>query len=146
MIEQESGKTGHEPMPDLPDGFQMTELGPLPKEWRVVRLGEVAAFGRNKTIQQINLSLIPFVPMSLLPEDTIYISQWEMRRQEEIRSGIATLLSAKSCQPHALELTSGRFEPYKTSVRVRQPERAKCLSREKVSWVDDNKQSDRKAD
>jgi len=26
----------------LPDGFQMTELGPLPKEWRVVRLGEVA--------------------------------------------------------------------------------------------------------
>jgi len=25
----------------LPDGFQMTELGPLPKEWRVVRLGEV---------------------------------------------------------------------------------------------------------
>jgi type I restriction enzyme S subunit len=27
---------------DFPDGFQMTELGPLPKEWRVVRLGEVA--------------------------------------------------------------------------------------------------------
>jgi len=26
---------------DLPDGFQMTELGPLPKEWRVVRLGEI---------------------------------------------------------------------------------------------------------
>jgi type I restriction enzyme S subunit len=27
----------------FPDGFQMTELGPLPEEWRVVRLGEVAA-------------------------------------------------------------------------------------------------------
>jgi len=26
---------------DLPDGFQMTELGPLPEEWRVVRLGEI---------------------------------------------------------------------------------------------------------
>jgi type I restriction enzyme S subunit len=26
---------------DLPDNFQMTELGPLPKEWRVVRLEEV---------------------------------------------------------------------------------------------------------
>ena len=25
----------------LPDGFQMTELGPLPEEWRVVRLGEI---------------------------------------------------------------------------------------------------------
>ena len=29
---------------DLPDGFQMTEIGPLPKEWRVVRLGEVAEY------------------------------------------------------------------------------------------------------
>jgi type I restriction enzyme S subunit len=28
---------------DLPDGFRMTELGPLPEEWRVVRLGEVVA-------------------------------------------------------------------------------------------------------
>jgi len=26
---------------DLPDGFKMTELGPLPEEWQVVRLGEV---------------------------------------------------------------------------------------------------------
>jgi len=26
---------------DLPDGFQMTELGPLPQEWRVMRLGEL---------------------------------------------------------------------------------------------------------
>ena len=28
--------------PDLPEGFKTTELGPLPEEWRVVRLGEVA--------------------------------------------------------------------------------------------------------
>ncbi|MBW2068476.1 MAG: restriction endonuclease subunit S [Deltaproteobacteria bacterium] len=27
---------------DLPEGFKTTELGPLPEEWRVVRLGEVA--------------------------------------------------------------------------------------------------------
>jgi len=27
---------------DLPDGCRLTELGPLPAEWRVVRLGEVA--------------------------------------------------------------------------------------------------------
>lgn len=26
---------------DLPEGFKMTELGPLPEEWEVVRLGEV---------------------------------------------------------------------------------------------------------
>jgi type I restriction enzyme S subunit len=66
----------------------MTELGPLPKEWRVVRLGEVAEFGKNRTVQKPKASLIPFLPMSLLPEDTIYISQWEMRRDKEIRSGI----------------------------------------------------------
>jgi len=32
---------------DLPDNFQMTELGPLPEEWRVVRLGEVALLERG---------------------------------------------------------------------------------------------------
>lgn len=30
-----------EQLNDLPEGYQMTELGPLPAEWRVVRLGEV---------------------------------------------------------------------------------------------------------
>jgi len=68
--------------------LQETEIGPLPKEWRVVRLGEVAEFGKNRTMQKPKASLIPFMPMSLLPEDTIYISQWEMRRDKEIRSGI----------------------------------------------------------
>jgi len=33
----------------LPDGLQMTELGPLPKEWRVVRLGEGRAVDRGNT-------------------------------------------------------------------------------------------------
>jgi len=39
MIGHELGKTVHEPTPDLPDGFQMTELGPLPEEWEAVRPG-----------------------------------------------------------------------------------------------------------
>ena len=68
--------------------LQETEIGPLPAHWRVVRLGEVAEFGQNRTMQKPKASLIPFMPMSLLPEDTIYISQWEMRRDKEIRSGI----------------------------------------------------------
>jgi len=25
---------------NLPDGYRMTELGPLPEEWRVVKLGD----------------------------------------------------------------------------------------------------------
>jgi hypothetical protein len=39
MIGQKLGKTGHEPNPDLPDGFQMTELGSLSAEWELVRWG-----------------------------------------------------------------------------------------------------------
>ena len=35
---------------DLPDGFQMTDLGPLPKEWRVVRLGEVAGMRQGQVL------------------------------------------------------------------------------------------------
>ena len=68
--------------------LQETEIGPIPAHWQVVRLGEVAEFGKNRTMQKPKASLIPFMPMSLLPEDTIYISQWEMRRDKEIRSGI----------------------------------------------------------
>ena len=70
MIGQELGKTGHEPTPDHPDGFQMTELGPLPKDWRVVRLGEVARFGSDRRTQQTRNPLTPFVPMSLLDQKT----------------------------------------------------------------------------
>lgn len=32
---------------DLPAGFKMTELGPLPEEWEVVRLGEIVVFERG---------------------------------------------------------------------------------------------------
>jgi len=35
---------------DLPDNFQMTDLGPLPKEWRVVRLGEVFDILQGKSL------------------------------------------------------------------------------------------------
>jgi hypothetical protein len=40
MIGHELGKRGHEPSPDLPDGFQMTELGALPHKEAVMRLLE----------------------------------------------------------------------------------------------------------
>jgi len=35
---------------DLPDDFQMTELGPLPQEWQVVRLGEVFDITQGKSL------------------------------------------------------------------------------------------------
>ena len=64
-IGQELGKTVHEPTPDLPEGFQMTEFGPLPKEWRVVRLGEVAdlIMGQSPPSNTYNIAMIglPFL-------------------------------------------------------------------------------------
>lgn len=39
----------HENENTLPEGYHMTELGPLPKEWRVVRLGEVAQLKQGRT-------------------------------------------------------------------------------------------------
>jgi len=65
-----------------------TEIGPIPAHWQVVRLGEVAELGSGKGTQTAKSSLIPFMPMSLLPEDSIYISSWEMRQPDQIRSGI----------------------------------------------------------
>jgi hypothetical protein len=50
MIGHELGKRDYELTPDLPDGFQMTELGPLPKEWRVVRLGEIFDITQGKSL------------------------------------------------------------------------------------------------
>ncbi len=34
----------------LPPGFKMTELGPLPEEWQVVRLGEVFQIQQGKSL------------------------------------------------------------------------------------------------
>ena len=48
---------------DLPDGFQMTELGPLPKEWRVVRLGEVVKLTKGRKPDE----LIPKYQFGALP-------------------------------------------------------------------------------
>lgn len=38
-----------EDVTDLPEGFKMTELGPLPEEWNVVRLGSVALLRQGRT-------------------------------------------------------------------------------------------------
>lgn len=67
--------------------YRMTELGPLPPEWRVVRLGEVTSIGKNSRKQE-ERQIIPFIPMSLIPENSIYISEYEFRSQNQIRSGV----------------------------------------------------------
>ncbi|RMD64043.1 hypothetical protein D6833_04910, partial [Candidatus Parcubacteria bacterium] len=52
MIGQELGKTTNATPTDLPDGYRMTELGPLPAEWQVVRLGEVFDIQQGKALSR----------------------------------------------------------------------------------------------
>lgn len=66
-----------------------TEIGPVPEHWDVARLGEAADFARKPRPYNITQNtLIPFIPMSLLPTDSLYITEWEMRQPADVRSGV----------------------------------------------------------
>jgi len=72
---------------DLPEGYRITELGLLPEEWQVVRLGEVSEIGHRGKRQPLS-SDVPFIPMALIPEDNLYIQSWEIRKPCQVRSGV----------------------------------------------------------
>ncbi|HQJ19925.1 MAG TPA: restriction endonuclease subunit S, partial [Bacteroidales bacterium] len=66
----------------------MTELGPLPEEWEVVRLGDVFEFSRKPNNLKINKDdLIPFIPMEMISDTNQSIKSWEEKRYSEITSG-----------------------------------------------------------
>ena len=73
---------------DLPDGFQMTDLGPLPKEWRVVRLGEVAAITSGGSAPQGGQYFLngknPFVRVQHLDIDGDYVRRWDLITDEAV--------------------------------------------------------------
>jgi type I restriction enzyme, S subunit len=49
---------------DLPDGFQMTDLGPLPKEWRVVKFDQaITRVTRVPKVKQTDYQPIGLVPI-----------------------------------------------------------------------------------
>jgi type I restriction enzyme S subunit len=68
--------------------LQDTDIGPIPAHWRVVRLGEVVDIGPTR-FERHSRDVLPFIPMSLIPEQGLFVSQWEYRTPQEIRSGVA---------------------------------------------------------
>ena len=65
-----------------------TEIGLMPEDWEVVRLGEVVTFSSKP--HNLNLSAnenVPFVPMEYIPDDRIDIHQYETKKLGEIGSG-----------------------------------------------------------
>ncbi|MCS7240929.1 MAG: hypothetical protein NZ651_06775 [Candidatus Bipolaricaulota bacterium] len=56
---------------ELPAGYKMTELGPLPEDWQVVKLKEIVFIGSSRTPKE-KRCFTPFVPMSLIPENGVF--------------------------------------------------------------------------
>ena len=68
--------------------FKQTELGELLEDWEVVRLGDVTEFSRKP--RSLNISKhkkIPFIPMECIPDEKSYISKYELKNQDGIKSG-----------------------------------------------------------
>jgi type I restriction enzyme S subunit len=71
----------------LSEGFRDTPLGPLPETWEVVRLGDVAEFS-HRPRDLPSPDAVPFLPMTLIPDQDLYATRWELRSPSEVRSGV----------------------------------------------------------
>jgi type I restriction enzyme S subunit len=73
----------------LPDGYRLTELGALPEEWRVVRLGEVANVTSGGSAPQgerfFREGKFPFVRVQHLDSDGDYILRWDLITEEAVK-------------------------------------------------------------
>ena len=65
--------------------YQDTEIGRIPKDWKVVRLGEVAEIRRKKTLSLRDLKEVAVIPMELVPDNGFY-ADYTLRTLEEIKS------------------------------------------------------------
>jgi len=65
--------------------YKQTEIGKIPKEWDVVRLGDeqVAEIRGNKSINGFNK--VAFIPMEAVPDSGIFVN-FEIRPMEEVKS------------------------------------------------------------
>jgi len=65
--------------------FKQTEIGRIPREWEVVRLGDekVAEIGGNKSISRSNE--VAFIPMEAIPDSGIFVN-FEIRSMKEVKS------------------------------------------------------------
>jgi len=65
-----------------------TEIGKVPEEWEVVKLGEVFEFSKKPKNLKINDNdLIPFIPMEMISDTNQSIKYWEEKSYSEIPSG-----------------------------------------------------------
>lgn len=65
-----------------------TDIGFIPISWEIKELSLVADFERKSPKQQAASKETPFIPMTLMPEEGLNITEWEMRTDEQIKSGV----------------------------------------------------------
>ncbi len=65
--------------------FKDTEIGKIPEDWEVVRLGdkEIAEIRKNKSINSVDE--VAFISMELIPDSEMYV-KFEIRKLEDVRS------------------------------------------------------------
>jgi type I restriction enzyme S subunit len=64
--------------------FQETEIGKIPKEWRVVKLKQVAEIRGTKKAP-VSVESVVFIPMEAVPDNRLYVS-YEIRDSSEVKS------------------------------------------------------------
>jgi len=80
---------GPVPLPEAENvQLKETEIGMIPEEWEVVRLGDIFEFSRKPRNLEVNDDdLIPFIPMESISEESQSIKFWEQKKYSEISSG-----------------------------------------------------------
>jgi type I restriction enzyme S subunit len=64
--------------------FQETEIGKIPREWRIVRLIEVAEVRGSKKFPE-NVESVVFIPMEAIPDNSLYVN-YVIRNADEVKS------------------------------------------------------------
>ena len=67
------------------NNFKETPIGKAPNDWKIVGLGEVSEVRPGKSKDSINAKEAAFIPMELIPEDSIYTS-FEMKELSKVSS------------------------------------------------------------
>jgi len=64
--------------------FQETEIGKIPKEWRLVKFKEVSEIRKGERISE-SVKSMAFIPMEAIPDNSLY-AKYELRSVDEVKS------------------------------------------------------------
>ena len=69
-------------------GLKQAEIGLLPDEWQAKRIDEVYNFTiKPRKLDLLTIKKIPFIPMDFLPDESLFVRNFEMRDVADLSSG-----------------------------------------------------------